>query len=77
MSAQVKTLKMPAYIYCPKCGGRMRFIQATPEEKKAIVKNGYVNGARYVCSCGVVALLLVKPLPESPTFTLMFDIYKR
>lgn len=37
---------------------------------------GYATGARGSCECGVVAILAIKRMPENPTFTLMFNIYK-
>jgi len=49
------------------------------EDAKTVLKlkeANYVSGARGMCDCGVVAILCVKALPENPTFTLMFNIYK-
>lgn len=39
-------------------------------------ESGYVAGARGLCDCGVTAVLAIKPMPDNPTFTLMFNIYK-
>ena len=39
-------------------------------------EKGYIAGANGICNCGAVFALVVQPMPKSPTFTLMFDIYK-
>jgi len=47
-----------------------------PLERETLSRAGYSQGARGQCPCGVVAVFCVKPLPESPTFTLLFNVYK-
>ena len=39
-------------------------------------EKGYIAGANGMCSCGAVFALVIQSMPKSPTFTLMFDIYK-
>ena len=39
------------------------------------LKHGYMSVGKFVCSCGVVGLIYVKNMPETPTFTVTFDIY--
>jgi len=46
------------------------------QTKVKLENSGYVAGARGMCDCGVTAVLAMKKLPENPTFTLMFNIYK-
>lgn len=69
-------IHIPPTIFCPKCG---RSLEMKPiQEQDAInkfEKAGYIAAGRGTCPCGVVAILAKKPLPDEPTFTLMFDIY--
>jgi hypothetical protein len=71
------TIKTPNAIFCPKCG---QPLELTPiEDPKTMVKlqeAGYVAGARGDCECGVTLVLAMKKMPENPTFTAMFNIYK-
>jgi hypothetical protein len=71
------TIKTPNAIYCPKCG---QPLELTPiEDPKTMAKlqeAGYVAGARGDCDCGVTAVLAMKKMPENPTFTLLWNIYK-
>ena len=39
-------------------------------------QSGYSTGARGICDCGVTAVLCMKRMPENPTFSLLFNIYK-
>jgi hypothetical protein len=39
-------------------------------------KRGFATGCEGMCSCGVYAVLGIKRMPENPSFTLMFNIYK-
>jgi len=67
----------PSLIFCPKCGEpvKMERIQDAQTQAK-LEESGYVTGARGMCPCGVTAVLCIKRVPENPTFTLMFNIYK-
>jgi len=71
------TVKTPNAIFCPKCG---QPLELTPiEDPKTTVKlqeAGYIAGARGDCDCGVTAVLAMKKMPENPTFTLLFNIYR-
>jgi len=74
VNAQVKT---PNAIFCPKCGQPLEL--SPVEDPKTTVKlqeAGYVAGARGDCECGVTAVLAMKKMPENPTFTLLWNIYK-
>ncbi len=67
----------PDLIYCPKCGGLLPLERI--EDASTLVKlqeSGYVTGARGICDCGVTAVLAMKKMPENPTFSLLFNIYK-
>ena len=70
-------IPVPNTIYCPKCGAPLNFEKI--DDPKTIIKlqeGGYAAGARGMCECGVTAVLAVKRMPENPTFTLMFNIFK-
>jgi len=74
VNAQVKT---PTAIYCPKCGQPLELLPI--EDPKTTVKlqeAGYASGARGDCECGVTAVLAMKKMPENPTFTLLWNIFK-
>jgi hypothetical protein len=67
---------IPPYIFCPRCGGRLDLEEVKdPETLEKMREQGYGAAARGVCECGVVAVLCYQPLPNSPTFSLFFDIY--
>lgn len=67
----------PNLIYCPKCGSSMRLERITDAQTLVKLEEaGYVAGARGDCDCGVTSVLAIKRMPENPTFTLMFNIYK-
>jgi hypothetical protein len=70
-------IKTPNAIFCPKCGQPLELLPI--DDPKTMVKlqeAGYVAGARGDCECGVTAVLAMKKMPENPTFTVMFNIYK-
>lgn len=72
--AQIPT---PDKIYCPKCGEPLmleRISDATTMVK--LEQSGYIVGARGQCSCGVVAVLAIKAMPNNPTFSLLFNLYE-
>lgn len=70
-------IPVPHSIFCPKCGEPMKMERIQDAKTQAKLEEaGYVTGARGICSCGVVAILAIKKMPENPTFTLMFNIYK-
>lgn len=67
---------VPSWIYCPKCGERLKLEEITDTQTLEFLKTqGYEAGARGICDCGVVAVLCYQPLPASPTFSLFFDVY--
>ena len=67
---------LPPEIYCPKCGKIIKITEITdPFEKEVLSEKGYLTGGRGTCECGVVCALGVRPMPKSPTYVLMFDIY--
>lgn len=64
-------------IFCPKCGASMKMKPIEDAKTKVkLEESGYVAGARGICACGVTSILAMKKMPENPTFTLMFNIYK-
>lgn len=68
---------IPSFIFCPKCGSRFRLREDKSEATSQVLKKqGYKALGRGTCPCGVVAVLCVQELPASPTFTLMFNLYK-
>jgi len=73
----VPEIPTPNAVYCPKCGNPMDMEKI--EDAKTVNKlqeAGYVTGARGNCPCGVTAVLAMKKMPENPTFTLLWNIYK-
>lgn len=74
MSSKIPT---PSAIFCPKCGELMKMERIEDAHTLAKLEEaGYIAGARGMCGCGVTAVLAIKKMPENPTFTLMFNIYK-
>lgn len=70
-------IRTPTAIYCPKCGSVITMTPITDAKTLAkLQESGYVSGARGDCQCGVTSVLAMKKMPENPTFTLMFNIYK-
>jgi len=67
---------IPPYIFCVKCGEKVRlFEDNSPEALETLKRHGYTAIARGLCKCGVIYVLCYQPLPDSPTFSLFFDIY--
>ena len=67
---------MPSVIFCPKCGGKILLVLGTtPRDEEIKSWGGYDAIARGRCECGVVCALMTKPMPESPSFTLQFNVY--
>lgn len=69
----------PNAIYCPKCGNPLELEKIMdPKTLMKLEEGGYVTGARGNCTdeCGVTAVLAIKRIPENPTFTIMFNIFK-
>lgn len=72
-----KEVQVPPVIHCPKCGLAVRVTEVNnPKVKRAVEKSEFSGAGMFRCPCGVVGIVYVKPLPESPTFTIAFDIYK-
>jgi len=68
---------IPPFIHCPKCGSRLNLDEDRSKETSEVLeRQGYKALGRGICTCGVVAVLCMQELPASPTFTLMFDLYK-
>lgn len=75
MSRKVEVL--PPSIFCPRCGDTIIIKEDASEETKLELKRvGFTKCGVGVCRCGVVCVLLARPLPDSPTFVLQFDLYK-
>ena len=69
---------IPPSIFCPKCGKSMRLLEVRdPIEQASVITQGYSQAARGQCPCGVWLAFLTRPLPEDPTFTIKFNIYKK
>lgn len=74
MSIDVPT---PNAVFCPKCGVVMELERIVdPKTLVKLQESGYVAGARGNCECGVTAVLAMKRMPENPTFSLLFNLYK-
>jgi hypothetical protein len=70
-------IPIPNTVYCPKCGTLLNLEKI--DDPKTVIKlqeSGYAAGARGLCDCGVTAVLAIKKMPENPTFSLLFNIYK-
>ena len=71
------SIPIPTAIYCPKCGEPMTLEPIEDAQTKVkLEESGYAAGARGMCNCGVTAVLAMKKMPENPTFSLLFNIYK-
>jgi len=69
---------VPNAIFCPKCGDPIELKPLREGDVRVKIKDqGFDDGARGICGCGVVAILCFQRLPKSPTFTMFFDIYRR
>jgi hypothetical protein len=67
----------PEFIFCPRCGSRMRMERvADPSALARLKERGFAAACEGTCPCGVAAVLAVRKMPSSPTFTLMFNIYR-
>lgn len=77
VSRIMSEIPTPVAIFCPKCGEIMKLdrIQDAQTQVK-LEEAGYAVGTKGNCECGVTAILAIKKMPENPTFTLMFNIYK-
>jgi len=74
---EMSGIPIPNTIFCPRCGSSMRMERVHDAETQAKLEEaGYAEGCRGMCECGVVAVLGIKRMPENPTFTLMFNVYK-
>lgn len=70
-------IPVPNAIYCPKCGEPMTLeLIEDAQTKVKLEESGYAVGARGMCPCGVTAVLAMKKMPENPTFSLLFNLYK-
>jgi len=68
---------IPTQIFCPKCGGPVVLAEMTDAmETIKLIEAQYSQGARGQCSCGVMLVLLTKPLPVNPTFTILCNVYR-
>lgn len=67
---------IPPIIYCPKCGNKIMLHKLNDSELARIISDGYDEGAKGICKCGVFLLICHLPLPESPSYSIFFDIYK-
>ena len=69
---------VPPTVFCPKCGKEVGLSEMRdPQEVMRVIETGYSQGAIGDCECGVSMMLLTKKLPESPTFTVLFNVYQR
>jgi len=67
----------PPAIFCPKCGKPLKMERITDVKTQAkLEESGYATSASGICLCGVTAILAIKRMPENPTFSLLFNIYK-
>ncbi|MEM2607370.1 MAG: hypothetical protein QXH97_00345 [Candidatus Bathyarchaeia archaeon] len=66
---------VPPFIYCPKCGGRVKLKALTDEEISNIRKEGYDDAKKGACRCGVVLVICHLPIPQSPSYSMFFDLY--
>ena len=78
MSELKSELKLiPKQIFCSRCEETVTLKAITePLDITKLHEKGYIAGANGICKCGAVFALVIQPMPKSPTFTLMFDIYK-
>lgn len=67
----------PNALFCPKCGEILKLERIQDAKTLAKLEEaGYAVGARGMCPCGVTAVLAIKRMPENPTFSLLWNIYK-
>jgi hypothetical protein len=68
---------IPYFIYCPRCGERISIELVTDPFRIQQLRNaGYDEAGKGSCKCGVMVGILHRPLPESPTFTILVDVYQ-
>lgn len=64
-------------IFCPKCGESITMTRIKDLRTRAKLQDkGYIMGYGGGCPCGVQAILALKKMPDNPTFTLLWNIYK-
>ncbi|MBU1173033.1 MAG: hypothetical protein KKD44_26015 [Proteobacteria bacterium] len=64
-------------IFCPKCGSSITMTKIKDLRTRAQLQGkGYILGYEGGCECGVKAIFALKKMPENPTFTLFWNIYK-
>jgi len=67
---------VPSRIFCPSCGEPVRTEGIAEREVVEVARKwGFIATARFHCVCGVVGIINVKRMPESPTWTIAFDKY--
>ncbi len=72
------TQVIPPFIYCPKCGETITIeVTKDPFLIKQLAEAGYDAAGRGSCKCGVEMGILHRPLPESPSFEILVNVYKR
>ncbi|MEM2365706.1 MAG: hypothetical protein QXL06_02055 [Nitrososphaerota archaeon] len=67
---------IPPYIFCPKCGERIKLKHLSQEELNKIKNDGYDDAKRGICRCGVVLVICHLPIPQSPSYSIFFDLYQ-
>ena len=67
---------IPPFVYCPKCGSRIVVKPVSGEELEKIRREGYDEAKRGLCKCGVVLVICHLPMPQSPSYSIFFDIYR-
>ena len=73
-----KRMIMPQAIFCPRCASPIKLIPMKEVDVKTkILEQGYDEGARGMCGCGVVTLVCIMHLPKSPTFSIFMDLFNR
>lgn len=76
--AGTRKTQLPSALFCPRCNQSMPITRLNEKDFEAmILKQGFDEGGRGICRCGIVAVLCIKNIPKSPTFSLFFDIYMR
>lgn len=72
----VQTL-IPTSVFCPKCGNQVNLTEMKDvQDVASLLTADYSQGAKGVCSCGVILVFLTKEMPAEPTFTILFNLYK-
>ena len=68
---------IPPFIYCPKCGGEIQIrLIKDPFKIQKMAESGFDEGGVGVCKCGVHVIIFHQPLPASPSFYILVDIYQ-